>query len=80
MAYAPGGRQDVSGDELRFLADKAGQASVDVARVRDRVQDLVNGLDRRGWNAGAFDDEWALTRFGLSELSQRGLPTIMSSC
>jgi hypothetical protein len=71
MADAPGGRQEVSGDELRFLADKAGQASVDVAGVRDRVQELVNGLDRRGWNAGAFDDQWARARFGLTELSGR---------
>jgi DNA/RNA non-specific endonuclease len=70
VAATPGGRQDVSGDELRFLADKAGQAAVDVARVRDRVQDIVDGLDRRGWNAGAFDDQWARTRFGLTDLSQ----------
>jgi hypothetical protein len=71
MTDAAGGRQEVSGDELRLLADKATVASVEVGRVRDRARDIVNGLDRRGWNAAGFDDQWARTRFGLSAQSLR---------
>src|SRR6266851_9058053 len=64
-----GGRQEVSGDELRLLADSAAQTSFDVAALRQRVQDIVNGVDRRGWNAGAFDEQWGQTRFGLGMLA-----------
>jgi hypothetical protein len=53
------------------LADRAESASVDVAALRGRVQDVVNGVDRRGWNAGALDDQWARTRFGLTGVSEQ---------
>src|SRR6266851_6039304 len=66
-----GDRQEVSGDELRLLADCAGYAANDVAAIRNTVQDIVNGVDRRGWNAGAFDDQWASTSFGLNVLSEQ---------
>src|SRR5713101_1771992 len=71
MADGPGGRQAGSGDELRLLAEKATQVALDVGRLREQVQGIVNGVDRRGWNAGAFDDQWARTRFGLGAQSQR---------
>src|SRR5258708_2429473 len=64
-----GGRQDVSGDELRLLADRAVQASFDVAAVRQRVQDIVNGVDPRGWDAGAFVGQWGQMRCGLGLLA-----------
>ena len=69
MSSDSGERQEVSADELRFLAEKAAQASADVARVRERVQDILDGVDRRGWNTGPLDDQWARTRFGLTRLS-----------
>src|SRR5260370_40421884 len=62
MVAGEGGRQEVSGDELGLLAQKAEQASIDVARLRNRVQDIVNGADRRGWTACAFHDQWARAR------------------
>lgn len=64
-----GGRQDVSGDELRLLADKADEAAHNVAELRQRVQGIMDGLDRRGWNSGPVDSQWARTRFRLATLS-----------
>jgi hypothetical protein len=66
MSGDAGGRQDVAGDELRALADKAATAASNVTSLRDRVGFIVAGVDRRGWNAAPFDAQWASTRAGLS--------------
>src|SRR5438552_17130646 len=64
-----GGRQVVSGDELRLLAGCASRTSTGVGDVHDRVTSILGGIDRRGWNSAGLDNQWSRTRQGLQELS-----------
>ena len=57
-----GGRQVVSGDELRRLGEAVADVPFPIDSAMGRVGAIMGGLDRRGWNAGTADGLWSAVR------------------